>query len=175
MKVRIPTTHLVVDVSRRGGSCFGLGLAMRPCLELLGKSTELQGPSVQVNVIVNSSTLGQTVDVPELLGSRNNQPTADGSSSSRGPSGVRISGKDRRAEELSVHTSARATSLRIPETLTPHFTATGERWHQDPDFGDIRGRISSRFLPCRNCTVGRLPVAPPPLPLGQLRQRRRRG
>ena len=81
----------------------------------------------------------------------------------------------------SVHTSARAASLpatlRIPETLTAHFTATGERWHQDPDCGDIRGRISFFFLPCRNCTVGRLPVASLPLPVhpGKLRHRRRRG
>ena len=26
-------------------------------------------------------------------------------------------------------------ALRIPETLTAHFTATGERWHQDQIFG----------------------------------------
>ena len=55
-------------------------------------------------------------------------------------------------------------SSRIPHNLTVHLTAHGERWHQNPECGDVRGRIAQQYLLCGNCTVGRLFVTPPDVP-----------
>ena len=57
----------------------------------------------------------------------------------------------------------------IPEGLEAFFTATGQRWHQDYNCGDIRNRIASRYLPCERCTAHHLMLNPPdqPAPLAQ--------
>ena len=57
---------------------------------------------------------------------------------------------------------------RIPANLEVFCTATGERWHQDPNCADIRTRITQRFLPCGRCTAEKhirpAPPEPPVLP-----------
>ena len=80
------------------------------------------------------------------------------------------------------HTSS--TLARIPGNLEAFFTATGERWHQDPNCADVRSRIAKRFLPCGRCTADQVLTQPPavPQPLPQhnpppppIRRRRQRG
>ena len=136
---------------------------------------------VHVNVTVDSSTVPSSegsmlvppMPVPPLPVPPPPVLPPESSSSSRHPPAAHA----QPSHVPEPHPEMPQPSLRIPARLTAHLTSTGERWHQDADCGDIRGRITSRNLPCGNCTVGRLPVLPPDVPVPQrstFRQRRRR-
>ena len=53
---------------------------------------------------------------------------------------------------------------RISANLEAHFSATGERWHQQADCPDIRHRVTRRYLPCGRCTAHQEMVVPPDVP-----------
>ena len=142
----------------------------RPCLRALVAQPVVNPTPVDVRVSVGNVSVPAT----EFRG----RETASGSSDTQVQASVAQTPSAVAPPPPQMPQSPQhAASLRIPHNLTAHFTASGERWHQNPDCADIRGRIHSRFLPCGNCTVGRLPVLParvPPAPAGTaVRQRRR--
>ena len=155
------------------GSKAMVGPALRALV--VGSAEPIQVMQISVSMDQGSSedpTQG-TAQASRPITTRNNREDVGNSK------GVSSSGGASQAAPPTTPPPSRALSApatsRIPARLTAHFTATGERWHQDQNSGDIRGRITSRYLPCQNCTVGRLPVIPPdvPQPPSQARQRRR--
>ena len=69
--------------------------------------------------------------------------------------------------------------LSVPHNPPSHFIASGtDNSIKNSIGGDIRNRISSQYLPCRNCTIGRPMVVPPAEPAAQapiIRRRSRYG
>ena len=119
----------------------GAKMVARPCLRALRFEGQLTSPvQVTVNMDRNFETASH--------GAEDGSPGAGVSETPR-PNYVGARTSVLSGSGNAPRAASAPQTMRIPEALTAHFTSFGERWHQDPNCGDITAEE-----PVYSCSAG---------------------